>query len=589
MCRGIKRRTFAAVNSNLKLMKKNLLLFIISLLSVVTTASASDLPFTFQWAHSVDGGTKAGDNTIAMCKSGDYYYIASSFGAANNQDNAVNVWFDGTKLTDAAGKDIVGAGYEGSSSTSYTNNLLLQKVSQDGTVVWTAYSNGGDIDWSGTQMAPLSDGGVVLAVKSRRWNDTGETVCFRYNDPKDKQTEIASDKFEASQYVYNICKINPEGELGDHISITMGLKKYSAATPKNTIYIYGFTTDAEDNIYIGGNFTSTLTLDDTHSYEPRHVDDWDGDVQDKVGEMFVAKYNSNLVLQNVVVEGENTGTADCCQVDKLVYNDGKLYAVARVINGSNIVFGGKTFSTSKKAAPVFMQLSASDLSVNIVNAFTAEVNNQQKYDFKSYGIQYLNGKIYFLGSLNGLWKQDGETVLDNTKAGMLKGSVLQINPETCKVEKAAVRTDGGIGGFYAVYESQSKLYAFGWDFSGGAVIAPLDKETFAFETATQVCNSGIVANATQPIVDGEYFILANRGGKAGTYTNTVSFYGTDTSFSNLKCWNSVYYCYKISDIATAISNTTSTDASAKTYKYFSNGQLFIIKNGKKYNAAGIEQ
>lgn len=545
-------------------MKKNLLLFLFSMLAAVMTASADNIPFEFQWAHNVDGGTSAGDNTVAMCKSGDYYYIVSSFGAATNQ-SALNVWFDGEKMKNASGLEIIGAGYEGSSSTSYTANLLLQKVQQDGTIVWTAYSNGGDIDWSGTQIAPLSNGGVVLALKSRIWSaNEDDKVCFRYNDPKNQQTVISSDKFTASQYTYTICKINPDGEFGDYTNIVMGLKAYSAATPKNTIYIYGFTTDADDNIYLGGNFTSTLNLDDTHSYEPRHLDGWDGDVQDKVGEMFVAKYNNKLKLQTAVVEGENTGSASCSQIDKLVYNDGKLYAVARVANGKNIVFGNKTFSTSEKATPVIMQLRASDLSVNLVNAFEAEVNIKSRYDFKSYGMQYLNGKIYFLGSLNGLWKQDGETLLDNTTTTWLKGTVLQINPESCKVEKAAFRADGGIGGIYSVFEGQTKLYAFGWDLSNGAIIAPINKETFAIETATTICKSTLVGNATQPIVDGEYFIMANRGKTSAT------FYATSKTFSATN-WTSFYYCYKVTDIMTNISNTITENVSTTTDVYTING------------------
>ena len=61
----------------------------------------------------------------------------------------------------------------------------------------------------------------------------------------------------------------------------------------------------------------------------------------------------------------------------------------------------------------------------------------------------------------------------------MKGYVLKMNPETGKVEKATVRTDGGIGGFFGVYEGAEKLYAFGYDFSGGAIVAPINKNTYA--------------------------------------------------------------------------------------------------------------
>lgn len=142
----------------------------------------------------------------------------------------------------------------------------------------------------------------------------------------------------------------------------------------------------------------------------------------------------------------------------------------------------------------------------------------------------MNGYVYFTGLLNGSWQQEGESenIATNHTSAQLKGYVLKMNPETGKVEKATVRTDGGIGGFFGVYEGTKKLYAFGYDFSGGAIIAPIDKETYAVETPIIVCKYGLVGNATTPIVDGENFVMANRGKSA------ASFYGTDKKFENLK-------------------------------------------------------
>ena len=74
-------------------------------------------------------------------------------------------------------------------------------------------------------------------------------------------------------------------------------------------------------------------------------------------------------------------------------------------------------------------------------------------------------------------------------------------------------TGGGIGGFFGVYEGTKKLYAFGYGMGAtdrGAIIAPIDKETYAVETPIIVCTYGIVGNATTPIVDGENFVMANR-------------------------------------------------------------------------------
>lgn len=44
-------------------------------------------------------------------------------------------------------------------------------------------------------------------------------------------------------------------------------------------------------------------------------------------------------------------------------------------------------------------------------------------------------------------------------------------------------------------------------------------------------------------VDGNYFVMANRGGKANNFANTATFYNGTTTFSNLRCWGTVFYSY----------------------------------------------
>ena len=117
-------------------------------------------PLTFQWAHSVDGNTTAGDNVIGMAKSSDgNYYVATSFGSSSSQTNAMGVWIDGVESD-----EIEGSPYTG---TSQNGNLVLQKVNKQGEILWTAYSDKGDVDHGATHIAATPDGGVVMALKVR--------------------------------------------------------------------------------------------------------------------------------------------------------------------------------------------------------------------------------------------------------------------------------------------------------------------------------------------------------------------------------------------------------------------------------------
>lgn len=535
-------------------MKKKFTLLLFAILSLTMSLNAQS-PLAFQWAHSVDGATTAGDNVMGMCKSSDgYYYIATSFGTSTTQ-KALNVWFDGELLKNEHGA------YEGSpyTGTSQNGNMLLQKVAKDGSVVWTTFTKKGDVDH--TEVAPTSDGGLIVALKCRAWvKEAGLENMLCYVDATESETNITGDQVE-SEYRYLIMKITKTGTIEWYRRITGLVKTNGENKPtKNNIYVNGLAVDENDNIYLAGNFRTEMYLnksDETKAtlVAKSSVDTWGGDSQNTVGDMFLVKLDSKGYYLNSVV---NEGVVDCAFLDKVVYNDGKLYLDGRVKSvGNEITFGGVTVNASKDfQTQLLLSVNTEDLSVNYIKSLTSVANKSGRFVIQNKSVQYLNGYVYFTGLLNGSWKQESESenIATNHTSAQLKGYVLKMNPETGKVEKATVRTDGGIGGFFGVYEGTKKLYAFGYGMGAtdrGAIIAPIDKETYAVETPIIVCTYGIVGNATTPIVDGENFVMANRGKSA------ASFYGTDKKFENLKNWGSVYYSYKMSDvISTGINKPT---------------------------------
>lgn len=532
-------------------MKKKFTLLLFAILSLTMSLNAQS-PLAFQWAHSVDGATTGGDNVMGMCKSSDgYYYIATNFGTSTTQ-KALNVWFDGEQLK---GDHSV---YEGSpyTGTSLNGNMLLQKVAKDGSVVWTTFTKKGDVDHA--EVAPTSDGGLIVALKCRAWvKEAGLENMLCYVDATESETNITGDQVE-SEYRYLIMKITKTGTIEWYRKITGLVKTNGENKPtKNNIYVNGLAVDENDNIYLAGNFRTEMYLnksDETKAtlVAKSSVDTWGGDSQNTVGDMFLVKLDSKGYYLNSIV---NNGIVDCAFLDKVVYNDGKLYLDGRVKSvGNEITFGGVTVNASKDfQTQLLLSVNTEDLSVNYIKSLTSVANKSGRFVIQNKSVQYLNGYVYFTGLLNGSWQQEGESenIATNHTSAQLKGYVLKMNPETGKVEKATVRTDGGIGGFFGVYEGAEKLYAFGYDFSGGAIVAPINKNTYAVETPIQVCDYGIVGNATTPIVDGENFVMANRGKSA------ASFYGTDKKFENLKNWGSVYYSYKMSDvISTGINRPT---------------------------------
>lgn len=560
-------------------MKKNLLLFLFSMLAAVMTTSADNLPAEFQWAHSVDGNTTAGDNAIDVKVSKDgYYYIASAFGSANNQTNnqtaATGVWFDGEQLKNGNDELIAGGLY--TTGTSYNSNVLIQKVKRDGEVVWTGYTNKGDSYANDCQITATNDGGVLLVLKSRGWTEAdGINNIMSYVDPTGKATVFTDEDNVKGEYRYQLLKLNANGSVEWRKEFAGKSTTPEGTKALNNMYIYGVAVDEENNIYLSGNFRTEITMQGRDSstpvtLTPKNVTGWDGDSQKTVGDMFLVKLDSEgNYLNSLLAEG----TATLAYLDRMVYNDGILYIDGRVTgDGTTLTLGGKEIKASSSYQTEFLvSVKTANLTVGYLNVLTSVANTQSRFVLQNKGTQYLNGKVYYTGLLNGSWNQGDKTLLTNHTSKQLKGFVLQVNPTSGKVENAIVRTDGGIGGFFGVYEGEKNIYAYGYDFNSGAIITPIMKSTFEAQEATTICKYGTVGIMVPPAVDGENFIMAHRGGKALTYTNTATFYGTDTSFSNLKCWGSVYYCYKMTDVLTGIDSTITENTSTTTDVYTING------------------
>lgn len=562
-------------------MKKKFTLLLAAFMLLMVSAQAQS-PLTFQWAHSVDGNTKGGNMIVGMTMSSDgNYYVATTFGTSNDEDDALNVWFDGEKLYNSKKKLVTGSSYVG---TSQNGNLLLQKVDKEGNVLWNMYTLKGDVEHAATKMVPTSDGGVVMAIKTRAWVEAeGLTNLSSIYQPGKRGLKyvITDDLTKPSEYRYVILKITSKGVVDWYQIIRGEVREDTKYATKNNAYVYGLTIDENDNIYVAGNFRTKLWFQDAQNkwneIDAQNTKDWDGDSQAVTGDLFLVKLNKQgLFLNSFLADG----TAKCAFIDNLCFDDGKLYLNGRVQgDGTEMKLGGfKVDASSDRQTEILASINASDLSVNYVKSLESVANTDNRFVIQNKSVQLLNGKLYYTGLLNGSWKQDGQTLLDNPSSKMLKGYVLQVDPATGHVDNAAIRLDGGIGGFFGVYEGEKNLYAFGFDFTSGAILAPISKDKFTLGTATKICSYGTVGICTTPIVDGENFVLAHRGGVARNFSNKASFYGTDFKFDNLKCWGTVYYSYKMGDVMTGVDKVTvDTNDDALVDVYTLNGMK--VKSG----------
>ena len=533
-------------------MKKKFTLLLAAFMLLMVSAQAQS-PLTFQWAHSVDGNTTAGDNVIGMAKSSDgNYYVATSFGSSSSQTNAMGVWIDGVESD-----EIEGSPYTG---TSQNNNLVLQKVDSNGNVQWMIYTDKGDVDCTASHVAPTSDGGVVLAIKARAWvEEAGLDVLLRFVLPVGRPQTVKDSETKNGEYRYVIAKISSSGLVEWTKTVSGTVKTYAKYETKNNAYVNGMAIDSNDNIYIAGNYRTelnfasddgtktTLVASNPLYWNGTKAEMWNGDSQSVVGDLFLVKLdNHGNFVKSLLAEG----TAKCAFLDNVVCVGDKLYLKGRVQGyGSLMSIGGKTLQANTECQmPLILSVENIDLSVNYLRELSPVKNSANKFVIQNKGAQYLNGSLYFTGLLNGgLRNADGITDIANNNSTLLKGYVLQVDPNTGNVLHSVVRTSGGINGYFGVFEGKNNLYAFGYDMSAGAILTVIDYDAFSIKSEDVICRYGTVANATTPLVDGDHFIMAHRGGKAREVSNVASFYGTEFTLTNLKCWGNVYYSYQISD------------------------------------------
>lgn len=551
---------------------------LLAALAIAATANADEPTFTYQWAHVVDAYTSAGDNVIAAVPDGTgSVYVATSFGTTTSTPY---VTFDTDTILGADGYFIQGGNYSGSSNNG---NMLLQKVNiESGEVEWFAYTKKGDVDQSATAMALTPDSGLVVVVKTRAWVKTdGYDNLLEYVAPDGFGTTIKDLWTTSSEYRYLILKISKDGEL-ETTSLIAGKPTINGYTASNQIYIYGVVVDDSGNIYVGGNFRTEMyfknSSGDTVTYTAYNNDGWDGDSQDSLGDLFIAKFDSDGYFTSAIVADNTAEYASYACIDRLAYNDGYIYFDARIkgIDSATTSLGGISISASTSVQTMVVGAITTDMTVSYAKAVQPLLNKSSSYTLQNKNAQYLGGKVYYTGLVNGGFSDDsGNALTDGSSLSMLKGYVLEVEPSTGAVSNAYVWSSSStISGFFGVFLTDNYVICHGYNMktTEGGVLVTLNKTDFSLSSYITVCTSGTVALCGQPAVYGDYFVMMNRGKTSST------FYGTDTTFTGLSAWLANYYCYKIEESSsTGVSALDEDEDLTGNYDVYTPGGILLKK------------
>ncbi|MDO4160817.1 MAG: hypothetical protein Q4D41_10210 [Prevotellaceae bacterium] len=553
-------------------MIKRFTFLLLAVIAATGVAIASNT-LTYKWAHVIDGGT-AGDDVVGMAKSTDgNYYVATSFGTTNS---SLTVQMDGVDITDSEGNAINGSNYSG---TSYNKNLLLQKVDPaSGSIIWTVYTRKGSLD--DADIVATSDGGVVVVMKTRPYNTDEPTMVSEIVDASNTATTVSDESVLQGEYRTVVVKLDADGKTQWVRSIN-GLILNDGdgtitTTTKDNSTVNGITIDADDNLYLCGNFRTALYFPKadgtTATLTAVNNVGWTGSSSDSVGDLFVVKLDKDGYYTSSLVA---SGTASFATIDNIDYNDGKLYVVGRVLgDGTTMTLGNVSIdATTDYQNLILASVNTSDLSVNYVNTLTpaAGVNTSGKatYNLQIKNIQYVDGSLYVTGGINGcLYAADIAAIVNNT-AGQIRGYVMQFEAETGNFSAASMNATTGISNYFGVYVGTENVYSYGYNMSNGAILSSWAKTGLASAGDDVItCSSfGSVASCAAPLVDGANIVMMNRG------QGTPVLYGTDDTFTTTTKWGVVYSRYEMTDVATAINKAIVEKTSADFNVYSITGTM----------------
>lgn len=529
---------------------KNLLL---SFVMLATMAAAHAADFKYQWHHTIYGQTKSGNTPVSVIKTTDGNYVTfTAFGS--NTRTGTKVYFDGQPLKDAEGNEIEGCLYEAPNPNSANDNLLLQKMNPEtGAVIWTVYSDKGTL-YSNKSIYPTADGGLIFAGDVRNLANKTETTLFRMVGANGQKTEVsytpAGNNHTSAEGV--IAKIDKDGKVEwakliattTHPTIDKEFGGYA-------IYYKGLVVDCKGNIYVCGNYMSSVTFvkrdgtEETH--QAKNTAAWDGTVQSSAGDPFIAKLDKDGYLLQFMTEDESN--VKFATFDKMVIKNDILYVSGRLQGDgtATIKFGNTTLQPNDCWNLIYASVKTEDLSLNYIKMLVAGKFDGKSYAVQNMNLQYYNGSLYMTGLITGSLADDASsTPFIATTTKMREAFIVKV--EAKSGNRLAAGIDGqSITAAYAVVETKdpSTVWVYGYHLFAKARLNKYTLKDGKLVKGTEeiVLDQAYMGMLGAPLIDGNAFVsMARPRYDSGTILGVT---GDPTKFYN---WGIVLTKHTCDDI-----------------------------------------
>ncbi len=567
-------------------MKKSL--FLVSFAACFSIAMAQPDAPKADWCSVIYGNTNINQNSdVAFGNDGVSYWLSNVGTTSANKSIYLN-------------SNAIATGEEYSSGNSATGNLALLALNADGTEKWLIHSVLGNFSTGQGRVAVDADGNVIFTAKVSHGDFTGRPITIF--DAADNKIEMGG-AVEKKSYNLLVAKANADGVILWHKYITLSTTPTNPAQEfvSDAIKTTALTTDAEGNIYVGGNYSAEMTVGDV-TLPALNIGESSVDAQKSTGSMFVLKFNAD---GDYVASAYGAQGVTQSVMTGLEYADGKIYFCGTVTGGAEntpFTFGGKTVDSYTRQSLIFGRLD-SDLSVEWMKALKSEAVANSCV-IQNFEMSVVNNTLWIAGMGNGKFidPDDANNYVASASKAPREGMIFKLNAadgawiagtnsKATTWNETAANT--GLTGYYKILQNPDKpekCYAFGYvmnntigiflrEYDAVTLVADVDHSWSLITGGGVPSCSSIAYNAT----DNTAFV-AGRGNnvfKAGADIETVK--GTSG-------WYTVMAKFKLPDDMKSGINDIEESTEESDAEYFNlqgirvanpAGGIFIRRCGNK--------
>lgn len=510
-------------------MNKKLLLSVAFAAATMAISADNAATPTYLWGHILaeTTGTSNGLGAYDVVTTTDAVYTSSSFYTTGTDASAATLLWNAKVIAYGAPNSNKGG----------NPNVLITKLDKKGNVQWHVYSNMGKVNEA--RMATTSDGGVVVVSEIDHTNsdENKNGILVRFVNADATTTQIDKEYVSGTSGTdIVVFKLTAAGKM-------VWTKVLTVNETSPNLLSEAIAVDESDNIYLAGYHWDAIKVGDTEIVAKSNGEKTSSSAADCSD--FIIKLDKDGNYVRSIASG---GTFKENQCYAITYADGALYVLGLAKTAAEtdaITLGDKSFVPGSTISTYYTAKLTTALEPQWVKSYystTTFTNSKTGALVKkahAKGLCYIDGKLYFMGSMNGGIATDAKSSnFFSTTKDAYTAFYGVANATDGTLTDARLTNTTNISEYYYVTVKGGKTYVVGYDFSNGSLLSEFtDTESTDYYLGS---STGVSQTA---VIDGTNVFASIRGKKTFTMID-----GTKLT-TNVEKWAITWGGYDFSQLA----------------------------------------